>query len=334
MLTTLMIPSFVLALAAWSMHLPVVRSVKLLVPPAGLGGIASLVQPAAATPDAPQEFDALNRTNVSLRVTFPALASTRALYWLHITKCGTSFANVILHTPSTCPALPTDFVWHAGSRRPGADEALKGYCPELIFSAKGHFGSHDALGSVSGKALGNAVTMLRNAEQRILSSFHDNYHDWLSRTPPTTELQFARKNVGCQVRMLVRSDAARGDFSGACMYNLPSKEEVVLARTTLRRDFSFVGLIEEYRLSVCLFRVMFGGPCLPIMFSNVHKAGAKSVLHENTSVTMYDTDVLQGFVDRADRALYDEGVQIFYELLVQYNVSQDICEACYHSPSE
>eukprot|EP00450_Noctiluca_scintillans_P007074 CAMPEP_0194486254 /NCGR_PEP_ID=MMETSP0253-20130528/6980_1 /TAXON_ID=2966 /ORGANISM="Noctiluca scintillans" /LENGTH=75 /DNA_ID=CAMNT_0039326325 /DNA_START=1 /DNA_END=228 /DNA_ORIENTATION=- len=74
---------------------------------------------------------------------------------------------------------------------------------------------------------------------------------------------------------------------------------------------------------------MFGGPCLPIMFSNVHKAGAASTTYSNTSATVYDTEVLQGFVDWADRALYDEGVQIFYERLFQYNVSEDLCQTCF-----
>eukprot|EP00450_Noctiluca_scintillans_P009688 CAMPEP_0194483554 /NCGR_PEP_ID=MMETSP0253-20130528/5114_1 /TAXON_ID=2966 /ORGANISM="Noctiluca scintillans" /LENGTH=48 /DNA_ID= /DNA_START= /DNA_END= /DNA_ORIENTATION= len=48
------------------------------------------------------------------------------------------------------------------------------------------------------------------------------------------------------------------------------------------------------------------------MFVNVHKAGETSFTSENTSATVYDTKVLHGFVDHADRALYDEGVQIFY----------------------
>jgi len=342
-----MLRSFVLALAAWSMHSPLVRSTKVMdrdCPPhgfeadllaaeeeTGFGGFASLVHTPLGIRDAPQEPDAPGGDDVSLRVTFPGLASTRALFWLHITKCGTSFANVILHTPSSCSKIPTDFEWDQESRSIEADEALRGYCPELIFSSEGHFGSHDALGSISEEARGNSVTMLRNAEQRILSSFHDNYHDWVSSTPPSTELEYAKVNAGCQVRMVVRSDAARGDFAGACMQDLPTEAEVALARTSLRRDFSFVGILEDYDLSVCLFRVMFGGPCLPIMFSNVHKAGAKFVLHENTSVTVYDTDVLQGFVDLADRALYDEGVRIFYEMLFQYNVSEEVCQACYDS---
>jgi len=296
-----------------------------------LGGIVSLMHAAAMPRDAPQDHHAVGGENDSTADAFPALASTKVRYWLHITKCGTSFANAFLHTPSLCPDLPLDFEWTVDGDDPFTIDVLSDFCPDLIFSALGHFGPHDALGSVSEEASGSVVTMLRSAEQRILSSYHDNLHDWPGMSPPRNELEFALVNAGCQVRMVVRSDIADADMTTACMYDAPTEEEVVLARTTLRSNFSFVGILEEYDLSVCLFRVMFGGPCSQIMFSNVHKAGTISSTSENTSATVYDTEVLQGFVDWADRALYEEGVQMFYEMLLQYNVSGESCQSCYES---
>jgi len=278
--------------------------------------------------DEPSSLEEHVPCSVAPDTVFPPKATTRALFWLHITKCGTSIANAILHTPSTCPGLPHDFSWQTNSRSRASDKALSLYCPDLIVSAEGHFGSHDAFGSIDRKARGSAVTLIRNPEQRILSSFHDNYHDWLLTTPPKSEVDFARVNAGCQVRMMVRTEAARGDFAKACMQNIPTKQEVTLATTVLRRDFSFVGILEEYDLSVCLFRTMFGGPCLPVMFNNVHKA-ATNATNKTTSATVYDTSVLHGFSDWADQSLYDEGIQIFYEMLVQYNVSEDVCQTCY-----
>eukprot|EP00450_Noctiluca_scintillans_P005980 CAMPEP_0194505456 /NCGR_PEP_ID=MMETSP0253-20130528/32060_1 /TAXON_ID=2966 /ORGANISM="Noctiluca scintillans" /LENGTH=100 /DNA_ID=CAMNT_0039348011 /DNA_START=62 /DNA_END=361 /DNA_ORIENTATION=- len=43
----------------------------------------------------------LNNTHMNdgfARVGFTARSDRTALYWLHVTKCGTSFANVFLHT--------------------------------------------------------------------------------------------------------------------------------------------------------------------------------------------------------------------------------------------
>jgi len=278
--------------------------------------------------DKPLSFEEHVPLSVTPSTAFRPKSTSRALFWLHITKCGTSIANAILHTPSTCPGLPQDFSWQTNSRSDASDKALSKYCPDLIVSAEGHFGSHDALGAVDRRARGKAVVLIRNPEQRILSSYHDNYHDWLLTTPPNNEVDFARVNAGCQVRMMVRTEAARGDFAKACMQNIPTKSEVTLATTVIRRDFSFVGLLEEFDLSVCLFRMMFGGPCLSIMFNNVHKAATNST-NKTTSATVYDTSVLHGFTDWADQTLYDEGTQIFYELLEQYNITEDVCQTCY-----
>ena len=44
--------------------------------------------------------------------------------------------------------------------------------------------------------------------------------------------------------------------------------DVPLALSRLRHGFSFVGLTEAWALSICLFHAVFGGPCMPVEFSN------------------------------------------------------------------
>lgn len=63
---------------------------------------------------------------------------------------------------------------------------------------------------------------------------------------------------------------------------------------------SFAGVVDEYDLFACLFRVMFGRHCLPIMFSKVHKAEINSSYYENATATVSETEVLNGFVAGAD----------------------------------
>jgi len=338
--------SRVVALAALVVHVSVVHATKLTIRnfaspaleedalPVDEGGpptLAGLTQRTTGTPDALQEAAALDGESVSQLVTLPALASTRALFWLHIPKCASSFANAILHTTSTCPNTPNDFTFDMTTMGFGVNDTLRGYCPDLVFSSVGHFGAHDALGSISTQALGSVVALLRDPEQRILSAYHDNYHDWVSETPPANEVEFATYNAGCQLRMIVRNDPAKLTFAPACRHTLPTDKEIIVGKKILRRDFSFVGITEKYDLSVCLFRFMFGGPCVPSMFSNVHKGAGLSTTYVNTSATVYDTSVLQGFTDTADRALYKQGVLIFHKLLMQYNVTEDGCQACYAS---
>mmetsp|Transcript_63693 Transcript_63693/g.168660 ORF Transcript_63693/g.168660 Transcript_63693/m.168660 type:complete len:338 (-) Transcript_63693:74-1087(-) len=269
-----------------------------------------------------------------VRAGFPARSDKQALYWLHVSKCGTSFANVFLHTPLTCPYVPQDFIWEMGSPQKGMAEDLVEYCPKIILTSSGHFGAHDGFGSLRGKVGGSAVNMLRDPEQRILSAYANHQHDWPLMTPARSELEFAELNAGCQVRMLIHSDPSefpRG--SVACMHDLPTEADVAEAKATLHSDFSFVGLLEEYDLSVCLFRVMFGGACQPSMFYNVHLAGDSGKVTQNTTATRYDTSVLQGFEDWADRALYEDGSEIFAQNLQQYDVTLASCQPCFEADS-
>ena len=94
----------------------------------------------------------------------------------------------------------------------------------------------------------------------------------------------------------------------------------------VRTDFSFVGILEEYDLSVCLFRSTFGGPCQSFMFDNVHLAGNHGTVTQNTSSTHYNTAVLQDFEDCADRALYNYGSDIFAQTLLRYDVTVASCQ--------
>jgi len=66
-----------------------------------------------------------------------------------------------------------------------------------------------------------------------------------------------------------------------------------MLKTSLQRlrSFGFVGLIEEWELSVCLFHRRFGGPILPLELHRV-RVGVKQ---DNSTVAV---------ADEADDALY------------------------------
>merc|ERR1740130_1700859 len=82
---------------------------------------------------------------------------------------------------------------------------------------------------------------------------------------------------------------------------------VELALWRLSDGFAFVGLTEEWALSVCLFHAMFGGDCHEREFLNV-RPGVKHADHEN-----YDASVLEGWVDPYDGALYAHTAKTFWE---------------------
>ena len=99
---------------------------------------------------------------------------------------------------------------------------------------------------------------------------------------------------------------------------------MLLALERLREGFAFVGLQEEWSLSICLFHAKFGGPCRNVEFLDTRPDNRR------TNVTSsYDTAVLNGWVDEVDRPVYAEALKIFKDDLEKFGVSHESCRACY-----
>mmetsp|Transcript_50447 Transcript_50447/g.132017 ORF Transcript_50447/g.132017 Transcript_50447/m.132017 type:complete len:182 (-) Transcript_50447:54-599(-) len=162
---------------------------------------------------------------------------------------------------------------------------------------------------------GHAITMLRQPEQRIISSYHDHIHDWNGLIPPRDIREFAEAVQGCQVKMVVRTGDSWNTCAGARGAVPPSHEEVSLAVRHLRQGFAFVGLVDRWDLSA--------------EFDNMRLGSGRSEQEE-----AYDTSELRGFTDDADRQLYAEAVKIFEADLVRFSVSEETCRrTCWGQPS-
>jgi len=222
------------------------------------------------------------------------------------------------------------------------------------------FGDHCNVGSSFDDVYDNhGVIMLRQPEQRLISAYNflqkKNDSHWLKLSKGWNVTEFARETAGCAVRMLTKEPlslsnrwhkgcrrSSRNVYSGChngwydCMgvdvqagtiIHQPglriSSADVNEARARLRA-YAFVGITEEWSLSICLLHAMFGGECNPIEFSNVNMA-------RSSASDMYDTSVLQGFTDEYDGALYREALSIFTANLRLYGVSKQSCKSCFDS---
>jgi len=155
------------------------------------------------------------------------------IFWLHFPKCGTSFEI------SVAPYLRS-----TDRKR------------EL----------HQSLGRSS--SVGEVAAMFRSPEERLLSAHHwmsvrpqccRAEWGWPSRVsdeafariaigePPTAS--FARF-TGCQTSMILGS---------GCMSATKHSAEAVSRAVSLVSKFRFVGLVSEWRLSMCLFNYLMGG---------------------------------------------------------------------------
>merc|ERR1712151_1036130 len=86
----------------------------------------------------------------------------------------------------------------------------------------------------------------------------------------------------------------------------------------LEKEFKFIGLTEEWDISVCLFHKMFGGNCHRREFVNL-RPGTES------STEPYSTDILQGFVDEVDGKFYAKARRMFLSNLQRFGVSRESC---------
>lgn len=91
-----------------------------------------------------------------------------------------------------------------------------------------------------------------------------------------------------------------------------------VAINVLQDGFAFVGITEQWALSVCLFRVMFGGQCVASDLANTRPG-------VNSSSSDYDTSELYGWVDALDGPVYAEALQMFEDTLDVYGVDADMC---------
>mmetsp|Transcript_7369 Transcript_7369/g.16134 ORF Transcript_7369/g.16134 Transcript_7369/m.16134 type:complete len:387 (-) Transcript_7369:174-1334(-) len=253
------------------------------------------------------------------------LDTLKPLMWIHFPKCGASFLNTLTHHPGICPYFPALEVMSEGDKMHHylRDNNVHHLCPgsfsPVYKSPPGHHGAGPAFASEAGRAL----AFFRQPEQRIISGYHHDLHSYppsmMAGKPKPTPPEYAKVVSGCMTRMLThRGTNPCGDT------HHPKPEQVKLAVDRVKNDFAFVGITEEWELSVCLFHIMFGGMCCPFEMENMRPGTNRP---DGNSRTKYDTTILEGFVDVYDREVYAAARERFDAELVKYGVTHERCQA-------
>lgn len=301
--------------------------------------------------DANQELSMLQMKALMLNPEHTRLANAKPIAWVHIPKCGTSFINVLLQHKGICPGWPDDIVVETCAHTSAETKTasfqneqsvacgipaiewlvhskydLRGSCPDAFSRSYPDkltdLGIHQGLYHNYHKNKGHLMTFLRQPEQRLLSIWYAGWGDAQQRAKNVVD--YAKHFAGCQVKMLVRGGKP-------CKHNklpkLPSADEVKLAKKRLKQGFVFVGLTDQWQLSICMFHNMFGGPCKSSDFTDTRPTST-------SNQTQYDIAVLNGFTDIHDGALYAEAEAIFQENKNKYNVNFGACKTCFASMHE
>jgi len=261
----------------------------------------------------------------------------KPITWMHVPKTGTSMLNIFYAHPDICPLVPEGVKLPDNRTRPDNDLFAE-YPPDL--NCPGSFkpdrgleiqARHIGLGTLYEDLKGHIVAMFRQPEQRLLSAYYDHqwrpYHSWRRwAREPRDAVEFAVAVQGCATKMIARqlwfyaetSNPCKGPFSP-----LATEAESDLAVQRLREGFGFVGLMDRWDLSVCLFHAKFGGDCHATEFSSTR-------MDRNSSHAQYDTSELRGFKDKVDGRLFEEAVRIFEDDTSRFGVSPSTCsESCW-----
>lgn len=248
------------------------------------------------------------------------LRRAEPLKFLHIPKCGTSFLNALIHLPGVCPEVDLDYRVDEDYLSKSFERGFWHQCPKVCdeskFTCNSAHNTHEGLGVNFETYKGHLVTMLRQPEQRILSAYHDTRWDHgASRFANASS--YAKAVQGLMTCQLMGNKSV--DPMPKCEV---TEADAHAAARRLREGFVFVGILEEWDLSMCLLHQMLGGPCLYSDFEDDRPSNSSS------PDSSYDVTELEGFRDVLDRLVYDEARKIFQEKLVAYNVTAESCAVC------
>lgn len=270
---------------------------------------------------------------------------TARIAWFHAMKAGSTFGATLAHFANhnlprnahmpSCGYIdntPED-ACPAGTQGPYEffvnKYPWKQYFPHVFwnYEADPDPGNHRSINANRWNTWqGRFVGIFRQPESRCASAFNHftggvgDIRQFSDYTAGTVTKMLAGVNgqvlVDCSFRY--NSTYQHDCSSAACQEcRAPAATHLPLALERLK-GFAFVGLMEQYALSVCLFHAMFGGECLPIEFVNMRKG----VAHKDPSVLL---ERLKGYEDSADNAVYSAVKQRFEAEVLKFNVNKATC---------
>jgi len=260
------------------------------------------------------------RNHASLRFNMIGEAVvTHTVAWLHIPKCGGSFGTTLAHYANS--TLPAD----AQMPRKDSEECkgkgapaqcltqlypLERYFKGLLWEKQGNWGDHRPIDEAAFNTFkGNFFGMFRKPQNRVFSSwkFFDN-----AKTDPA---EYWWKIRGLSTMMLAGQAGGHGLSGRAVRIRNTVGPDTTQALKRLS-SFKFVGLTEQWDLSICLFHAMFGGECQDNEFVNMRPT--VSDVHRNP---------FENMADPYDDEVYKEAEKLFWQNVDRFNVSRETCEA-------
>lgn len=258
-------------------------------------------------------------------------ANDRRVAWLHIPKTGTSFGTTLAHYMNA--SLPTNAVIEEQENGEVSPEKVfimkypaSVWFQGLLWKKSNHWGDHAKVSQgVFDEFNGHFFGMFRDPAARARSSWTHFGQNW----SPT---KYGKYIQGIATKMLAGQEygldctrrATRPCRTFTWLSNgsvVPSQgaevPNVALAVERLA-GFKYVGLTEEYDLSVCLFHTMFGGDCLAAEFHNMRPG---NYAHDSDELM----DAFSNYSDPYDAVVYNHVKATFWGNINTYAVTRRHC---------
>jgi len=225
----------------------------------------------------------------------------RELRWLHCPKTGSSFKN---------EALSMQYVKMGRMHEPlppNIDDATLSTYTTMLREPRSRLASAYAYIAKEGPQGGWGAGPAADIYNRIMQGKSPGNDDLLASM------------VGCQTRMLT------GDW---CMVDIPqNRSNIDLAKSRLDK-FMFVGLLEEWELSMCLFNFRMTGKRFVETCQLLNTRPTAGGDRSKASYGQYDT---AGYPeDHADAEVYAHAKERFNEEIAKYGITKISCASTYN----
>lgn len=232
-------------------------------------------------------------------------------YWIHIPKCGYSF----LASVRECKTVPGEkaIVDFSLPHKPLTNAIPLKYVVSFFRKPNQRLASGFAYGRHNAQGM-RMWQPYENNTAGIVAKIYAMLHDGRNAA---NDDYLGKNFLGCQTNMILGRGCMQGTPTD------PSKD----AKEAISKveKFRFVGLVEEWPLSICLFNYLTTGTRF-VTYSQLtdthatHRVAGKA---EKQSATIYDT---RGYTrDVADEQLYAYVVERFHADLSKHDITIEKC---------
>jgi hypothetical protein len=257
--------------------------------------------------------------------------STRRLAWFHVPKCSTSIGTTFGHFVK--PELPETATMPACSDEEPCEFAavpevqfMRQYAlpQDILWTKGGNWGDHTAIDDGTWQQFrGHFVGLFRDPVRRAISAYK-----WFGEPVGEDVRAYAHRIRGTTVRMM--AGQRYGLHCNWPEYPCDSGYEQEPANLDRALDrlggFKYVGMTDEYPLSVCLFHAMFGGECMPSEFQNMRPSSIKKPANSNLLEELNGLRPLGGLVDEEETTFFLAVYDRYCSDLAVWGVTQAVCK--------